>query len=67
MARFRCRACNQEGTFEYTGGHACPRCGSRDVQLAVGVEEFSDDHPLIEAMKRLADDDKKTEPDEEKD
>lgn len=51
----------------YIGGHACPRCGSRDVQLAVRVEELSDDHPLIEEMKRLADDDKKTEPDEEKD
>jgi Zn finger protein HypA/HybF involved in hydrogenase expression len=38
MGRFRCCACNQEGTFVYTGGHACPRCGSRDVQLAVAVE-----------------------------
>jgi hypothetical protein len=34
MASFRCRACGQEGTFEYTGYHACPRCGSRDVQFA---------------------------------
>lgn len=57
MARFRCRACGEEGTFVYEGRHVCPRCGSVDVQLAIGVEELPDDDPLIEAMKRLAKED----------
>jgi rRNA maturation endonuclease Nob1 len=56
MARFRCRACGEEGTFVYTGGHACPRCGSRDVQLAIAVVELSDDDPLIVALTKAADD-----------
>jgi uncharacterized Zn finger protein (UPF0148 family) len=56
MARFRCRACRAEGTFEYTGGHACPICGFRDVQLAIATEELSDDHPLIVALTKMADD-----------
>jgi hypothetical protein len=56
MARFRCRACRAEGTFEYTGGHACPNCGSRDVQFAIATEELSDDHPLIAALTKMADD-----------
>jgi hypothetical protein len=44
MARFRCRACNQEGTFEYEAGrHACPRCGSPDVQFALRVDEMPDE------------------------
>jgi hypothetical protein len=39
-----------------------PRCGSVDVQLAIGVEELADDHPPVETMKRLADeDDERTE------
>jgi rRNA maturation endonuclease Nob1 len=56
MARFRCRACGEEGTFVYTGGHACPRCGSRDVQLAIAVEELADDDPLIVTLAKAADD-----------
>jgi rRNA maturation endonuclease Nob1 len=56
MARFRCRACGEEGTFVYTGGHACPRCGSRDVQLAIAVEELPDDDPLIVTLAKAADD-----------
>jgi Zn finger protein HypA/HybF involved in hydrogenase expression len=54
MARFRCRACGQEDTFVYSGGHACPRCGSADVQFAIGVEELPDDDPLVAAMTALA-------------
>jgi hypothetical protein len=58
MARFRCRACGWEGTFEYQAGrHACPRCGSRDVQFAIGIEEVPDDDPLIQAMERLTEQD----------
>jgi Zn finger protein HypA/HybF involved in hydrogenase expression len=50
MARFRCRACGQEGSFVYQAGrHECPRCGSSDVQFALGVEELPDDDPLVEA------------------
>ncbi len=41
MARFRCRACGQQGTFEYDGRHACPRCGSQDVQFALGSREWA--------------------------
>jgi uncharacterized Zn finger protein (UPF0148 family) len=55
MARFRCRVCGTEGTFEYTGGHACPNCGSRDVQVAVRTDELPDDHPLVVWMTSLAD------------
>ena len=49
MARFRCRACGEEGTFVYDGRHDCPNCGSLDVQLAIAIEELPDDDPLIEA------------------
>jgi hypothetical protein len=57
MARFRCRVCAQEGEFAYRSGHECPNCGSRDVQFALSIEELPDDHPLIEALKRLAGED----------
>jgi rRNA maturation endonuclease Nob1 len=56
MARFRCRACGQEGTFVYTGGHACPKCGSPDVQFALSIDELADDDPLIVALTKMADD-----------
>jgi Zn finger protein HypA/HybF involved in hydrogenase expression len=39
MARFRCRACGNEGSFDYTGRHACPNCGSDNVQFALSIEE----------------------------
>ena len=54
MARFRCRACAEDGTFAYLGRPECPFCGSIDVQFALGIEELADDDPLIEAMTRLA-------------
>jgi hypothetical protein len=54
MARFRCRACRQQGTFVYHGRHECPNCGSVDVQFAVGIEELPDNDPLIATMRRLA-------------
>jgi len=41
MARFHCRSCGEEDTFAYTSGHACPRCGARDVQLAIGIAELA--------------------------
>jgi hypothetical protein len=57
MARFRCRICGQEGTFVYQAGrHECPRGGARDVQFALGIEELLDNDPLIEAVRRLAED-----------
>jgi hypothetical protein len=59
MARFRCRACGKEGTFVYDGRHECPNCSSIDVQFALGIEELPGDDPLIEAMKRLAEEDGK--------
>jgi uncharacterized Zn finger protein (UPF0148 family) len=61
MARYRCRACGKEGTFVYDGRHECPNCGSVDVQFAIGVQELPDDDPLIETMKRLAEEDGKSE------
>jgi hypothetical protein len=62
MAKFRCRACGEDGTFVYDGRRDCPNCGSVDVQLAIGVEELTDDDPLVEAMARLAEEyDEKTE------
>lgn len=43
MARFRCRACGQEDDFTYDPQrHACPRCGSPHVQIALGIEEMPD-------------------------
>jgi Zn finger protein HypA/HybF involved in hydrogenase expression len=57
MARFSCRACGNEGSFDYTGRHACPNCGSDNVQFALSIEELSDDDPLIVALTKLADDD----------
>ncbi len=57
MARFHCRSCRKEGSFVYDGRHACPNCGSVDVQFALSIEELPDDHPLIEAMRRLAEED----------
>jgi hypothetical protein len=58
MARFRCRVCAQEGEFVCRSGrHECPNCGSRDVQFALSIEELPNDHPLIEALKRLAEED----------
>lgn len=38
----------------YDCNHACPRCGSHDVQIALSVEDLSDDDPLTAMMRRLA-------------
>ncbi|MBN8978633.1 MAG: hypothetical protein J0I08_19345 [Rhizobiales bacterium] len=60
MARFRCRACAEEGSFAYGGIHACPRCRSGDVQIALIIEELPDDDPLIVALNKLAEGDDNT-------
>jgi DnaJ-class molecular chaperone len=58
MAGFRCRACGGEGEFDYQPGeHACPSCGSPDVQFAILTVELPDGDPLVEAIRRLADGD----------
>lgn len=57
MARFRCCACGEGGTFVYDGRHACPRCGSVYVQFALLIEELADDDPLITALTKLAESD----------
>jgi hypothetical protein len=55
MDRFRCRACGEQGTFEYQAGrYACPRCDSPDVQFAIGIWELPGDDSLIQAVERLA-------------
>jgi uncharacterized Zn finger protein (UPF0148 family) len=59
MAKFRCRACCEEGTFVYDGRLECPNCGSAEVQFALSIEELPDDDPLIEAMKSRAEEDGK--------
>jgi len=56
MARFRCCACNSEGTFSYSGKHECPKCGSSNVQIALSIHELADDDLLIVAMTKPADD-----------
>jgi anaerobic ribonucleoside-triphosphate reductase len=44
MAKYRCRACGQEGESLYEPErYACPRCGSLDVQFALGAEELPDE------------------------
>lgn len=54
MATFRCRTCHQEGECVYDAArHACPRCGSREVRFAIGVDEMPD--PLVDAILELAD------------
>lgn len=53
MARFRCRACGEEGEFD-PSEHKCPTCGSLDVQFTLSIAELQDDDPLIEMMRQLA-------------
>jgi hypothetical protein len=49
MARFRCRPCGQERDFAYDPQrHTCPRCGSPDVKIALGIEEMPNE--LIDRM-----------------
>jgi hypothetical protein len=54
MARFPWRACRQEGEFTYAARHECPRCGSPDVQFALGIEEMSDEliDRIIESLNK---------------
>jgi rRNA maturation endonuclease Nob1 len=54
MARYRCRRCRGKGQFAYEGIHACPICGSNDVQFALAIDELADDDPLIVALTKLA-------------
>lgn len=51
MARYRCRSCGQ--IVYDPEGHACPDCGSTDVQYALSVDELPDDHPISEAMRSI--------------
>jgi len=49
MAKFRCRACGQEGEVVYDPTHhACPRCGSLDVVFALPIDELPD--KFVEAL-----------------
>ncbi|MHC2467415.1 hypothetical protein [Bradyrhizobium embrapense] len=57
MAKFRCRSYGELETFVYDGRHKCPDRGSVDVQFTLGIEELPDDAPLIEAMRRLVEQD----------
>lgn len=44
MARFRCRACGQQGEFTYDPArHECPRCSSPDVQFAIAIHEMPEE------------------------
>jgi hypothetical protein len=52
MARFHCHGCQSEGTFEYAGVQACPRCGSTNVDLALSILELPDDDSLIRALRK---------------
>jgi Zn finger protein HypA/HybF involved in hydrogenase expression len=42
MARFRCRGCGEESTFDYTGRHDCPKCSSDNVQFELSIEELEE-------------------------
>jgi len=55
MACFR--GCSEKGTFDHIGLHACPKCGSDNVQFALSIEKLADDDPLIAALTALAEDD----------
>lgn len=60
MAKFRCRACARKAPSSYDPErYTCPICNSIDVQFAIGIEELDDDDPLIEAMRRRAEDGEK--------
>jgi hypothetical protein len=59
MAKFRCRACGEEGTFVYDGRQECPHCRSVEVQFALGIEELPDGDPLVEAIKKPTEEDDK--------
>lgn len=53
MARFRCRSCRNEGRFVYDPDrHECPRCGSINVQVALGVEELPEE--VVQALLQAA-------------
>jgi rRNA maturation endonuclease Nob1 len=54
MAGYRCRNCGEEGQFTYEGVHACPVCGSKNVQFALAIDELADDDPLIVVLMKLA-------------
>jgi formate dehydrogenase maturation protein FdhE len=45
---------NNKANSPYEGVHACPVCGSRNVQLALVFDELADDDPLISALMKLA-------------
>jgi hypothetical protein len=60
MARFRCHACGGDDIFIYDGRQLCPRCGSPDVQFAIGVEELGEDDPFVLAVAELANQDDAT-------
>lgn len=44
MAIFRCRSCGKDGNFTYDPQpYACPRCGSPNMESALGIEEMPDE------------------------
>ena len=45
---------NKRGSFDYAGVHACPCCGSRNVQFALSIAELPDDDPIVLAIEKLA-------------
>lgn len=53
MAGIRCQACSGEGIFDSRGGHKCPRCGAREVHVAIGGGRLRDVDPLVRALERL--------------
>lgn len=43
MARFRCRACRDEGTIALSGPCECPRCGSASVRIVFDIDDMPAD------------------------
>lgn len=55
MARFRCRTCGREGEFAYDPTrHECPRCGSPNVQFALGIDEIPEEliDQIVQALRQ---------------
>ena len=52
------KACHKILKANYDNHHERANCSSVEVQLAIGIDELPDDAPLVETMRRLAEEDR---------
>ena len=52
------KACHEILKANYDNHHERANCSSVEVQLAIGIDELPDDAPLVETMRRLAEEDR---------